>query len=251
MSGLTIQTRCPGEVTALSDREIGVHVPWGIGFLGFCITLWVFHICGFEQGLRAMDSAHPTRVSDFLIATLAWRPMADIATIFGIALFCRVRYKCNVERVTRLMPFGGLRYSFPVLCGILLAGMNAAIYFAFIVDGIYEVDPLSREARAAHLFAWFLQRGLIIPIFEEFLFRGILYSWLRRHFACAPSVVVSSSLFALTHGWSGSTILHFISGAIFAVSFEKAKRLSFPIIIHGSGNLITILAWGLVSEFGR
>ena len=41
--------------------------------------------------------------------------------------------------------------------------------------------------------------GLLVPLAEEVIFRGVLYSWLRR-WGVALAVVVSALVFGLFHG---------------------------------------------------
>ena len=233
-------------------RKLGENVPWGIAFPVVCILLWLLQIEGFEKTLRALDAAWHNRVSDFLMARRSWVAMASIATMVEIGLFCAVWYKCNVEKVTGLVPGRWLRYLLPAaLCGVFITAMNATIYFAFIGGDAYVIH-VSREAIAAHFLASCLQSDLVTAIIEEYLFRGLLYSWLRRHLSCAPSVLLSSSLFAFVHGyaWTDTTILHFLSGAVFALSYERTRALAFPIIAHGIGNLSTTLLGILLIEVG-
>ena len=234
-------------------RKLGETVPWGIGFPVLCILLWLLQIDGFEKALRALDAACHNRASEFLVVQRAWVAMASIATMVEIGLFCSVWYKCNVEKVTGLVPGRWLHFLFPAaLYGVFLTVMNATIYFAFIGGDAYLLHLTNREAVAAHFFVSCLQGDLVTAIFEEFLFRGILYSWLRRHLSCAPSVLLSSSLFAFIHGygWTDTTILHFLSGAVFAFSYERTRALVFPIIVHGTGNLSITLLAVLLTEVG-
>ncbi len=233
------------------SRRSGFDVPWGIGFLVLCAFLWLLQIYGFEQALRALDGAHRNRATDFLIANRAWRSLADITMMVQIGVFCAARYKYNVEWVTGLVPFRFMEFVLPgALCGVVLTSMSAGIYFAFIGGDSYAFRPFSREATSAHLFAWCLHKALVTPIFEEFLFRGLLYSGLRRHWTCAPSVLLSSALFDLAHGWTDTTFLHFLAGAVFAISYEKTRALAFPILVHGTGNLSSFLLLGLLTDFG-
>lgn len=236
-----------------AGRQLGENVPWGIGFPALCIPLWLLQIEGFEKALRALDAAFHNRATEFLVIERAWVAMASIATMVEIGLFCAVWYKCNVEKVTGLVPGRWLHYLLPAtLCGVALTAMNAAIYFAFIGGGAYRLHHTPMEAVAAHFFVTCLQGALVTAIIEELLFRGILYAWLRRHLSCAPSVLLSSSLFAFVHGygWTDTTILHFLSGAVFALSYERTRALAFPIIVHGIGNLAVTLLGILLSEVG-
>ena len=233
------------------SRKPGFDVPWGIGFLVLCAVLWLLQLYGLEKALRALDGAYRNRATDFLVTTRAWRSIADIAMMVEIGLFCAARYKRNVEKVTGLVPFRFMEFVLPAaLCGVVLTAMNAGIYFAFI-GGDNTFRPFSREATAAHLFAWCLHKALVTPIFEEFFFRGLLYSWLRRHSTCAPSVLLSSALFALAHGWTDTTFLHFLAGAVFAISYERTRALAFPIVAHGTSNLSILPLHILLTEYGH
>ena len=233
-----------------ASRKLGFDVPWGIGFLVLCAVVLLLQVYGFEQTLRALDTSYRSRATDFLIAKLAWVYVAYIAMMVEIGVFCAVRYKCNVEKVTGLVPCRFMEFVLPAaLCGVILAAMRAGIYLAFI-GGDSDVWHLSREAPAAHLFATCLHGAFVTPVFEEFFFRGLLYSWMRRHCACAPSVLLSSALFALVHGWTDTTFL-FLAGAVFAISYERTRALAFPIIVHGTLNLSSWLLAILLTEFGH
>ena len=234
------------------SRKPGFDVPWGIGFLVLCVFLWLLQLYGLEKALRALDGAYRNRATDFLVTTRAWRSIADIAMMVEIGLFCAARYKRNVEKVTGLVPFRFMEFVLPAaLCGVVLTAMNAGIYFAFIGGDTYAFRLFSREAIAAHLFAWCLDNALVTPIFEEFFFRGLFYSWLRRHWTCVPSVLLSSALFALAHGWTDLTFLHLLAGAVYALSYEKTRALVFPILVHATGNLSNSLLSALLTEFGH
>ena len=232
------------------SRKPGFDVPWGFGFLVLCTFLLVLYLYGFKQALWALDGAYRSRATDFLVAQRAWEALAYIAMLVQIVLFCAVRYKCNVEKVTGLVPYRFPDYLVPAAaCGVFLAATKAGIYLGFIGGDVY-VWHVSREATAAHLFATCLRGTLVVPVFEEFLYRGLLYSWLRRHWTCAPSVLLSSSLFALMHGWTETTFLHFLSGVVYALSYERARALAFPIIAHGTLNLSSFLLSVLLTELG-
>ncbi len=236
-----------------AGRKLGENAPWGIGLPVLCIPLWLLQTHGFEKALRALDAAWPNRASEFLVIEGSWVAMAGIATMIEVGLFCAVWYKCNVEKVTGLVPGRWLHYLLPgALCGVALTAMNAAINFAFIGGDAFRLYHTPMEAVAAHFFVSRLQTDLVAAIVEEFLFRGILYAWLRRHLSCAPSVLLSSSVFAFVHGygWTDATILHFLSGAVFALSYERTRALAFPIIAHGIGNLSTTLLAILLTEVG-
>ncbi|MDD5432968.1 MAG: HEAT repeat domain-containing protein [Candidatus Omnitrophica bacterium] len=89
---------------------------------------------------------------------------------------------------------------------------------------------------------------LIAPVIEEIVFRKLLYKQILRRFSgVAVSVFISSVLFSLAH-YVFETDLGLLNlarlyayGVIFAVAYEKTKRLWVPILIHAINNSIVYL----------
>jgi hypothetical protein len=87
------------------------------------------------------------------------------------------------------------------------------------------------------LFLFFLTGGVVAPIAEELFFRGILYVYLRQ-FNIVVAVILSTLIFAFSHGFNGGVpFFQIIGGLVFALSFEHSKSLAAPVIIHVLGNL--------------
>jgi ABC-2 type transport system permease protein len=78
------------------------------------------------------------------------------------------------------------------------------------------------------------------PIFEEFIFRGLVYRGLRRTAGKTLAVVGSAALFALVHP-PIAIVPVFGLGIAAAVSFEKTDLLLAPIIAHGVYNALVMM----------
>ena len=76
---------------------------------------------------------------------------------------------------------------------------------------------------------------LAAPVFEEFLFRGLVYRGLRRSWSVLPAVFASAFLFAIVHP-PVSAVPVFALGALAALAFERGKRLTAPILAHAIYN---------------
>ena len=85
-------------------------------------------------------------------------------------------------------------------------------------------------------FMFYLTLGVFAPICEETLFRGFLYSSLRRKMGIFPSVVISAALFAVLHLDVGGVLPLFTLGCLFALVFEKTKSIVPSMITHGLWN---------------
>lgn len=89
----------------------------------------------------------------------------------------------------------------------------------------------------------FLSAG-VIPIVEEFFFRGLLYRGLRHHLSPNISILVSALLFGIAHLDIVQGILAGIMGIFLAWMYEKSGSIYIPILMHVLNNTITFLiAW--------
>ncbi|HTO12422.1 MAG TPA: type II CAAX endopeptidase family protein [Candidatus Binatia bacterium] len=78
---------------------------------------------------------------------------------------------------------------------------------------------------------------VLAPVFEEIIFRGLLYGSLRARLGVWPSVVASALVFALAHGYGAAGFASvFLSGALWAWSYERTRSLLPGIAAHMANN---------------
>lgn len=122
------------------------------------------------------------------------------------------------------------------------AGFGALSGIVFVALFIAGTDPhsmirISLPKTSANLLLFFLVGGIVAPVAEELFFRGILYGFLRR-WGIAVALVLSTALFAITHGLGhGFPMIQVVGGVLFAAAYEVEKNLLVPITIHCLGNL--------------
>ncbi len=84
-----------------------------------------------------------------------------------------------------------------------LAGIAVILPIAvfFYVVGFRHPDPAVQVLSwsFAGLLAWLLVSAWLVAVFEEVLFRGVLYTWLRRYTPFLAAAGVSSALYASFH----------------------------------------------------
>lgn len=93
----------------------------------------------------------------------------------------------------------------------------------------------------------FMQAGCIAPIFEETLFRGILYKALSARIRALPAVLCTSAIFALLHpqlpiGFLGI----FLLGAMFNGLVILRGSLLPAVIAHAVNNTMILLLFALI-----
>ena len=97
--------------------------------------------------------------------------------------------------------------------------------------------------------------GILAPIGEELLFRGLLYDWFRQKMPLWAAVVISSLLFGLAHYDSWILIVStFIMGVGLALAYQYTKSIWTSIFIHIFTNsgalLLAVFVTQLESVFG-
>lgn len=169
----------------------------------------------------------------------------------------------------RLLRPAGL--GFPEGFGLIpVAGGGRGLAFAFLALfglgqlGEVVMDVIGRRlGLSAHWTEWFdadlvwgtpaavgltiVDTVLLTPVFEEIVFRGLLFATLRRRFGPGSAAVLSAAIFAVAHGYGvlGFAAV-FWSGLLWAWAYERTGSLLPSIASHATDNLIAGLSVILV-----
>ena len=83
--------------------------------------------------------------------------------------------------------------------------------------------------------------GLIVPFAEELLFRGVVYTALRRYGAVVATLG-SAALFGIAHGVSVVLVIAFLFGVLNAVLVERSGGSIWPAVLaHATNNTIAFV----------
>jgi membrane protease YdiL (CAAX protease family) len=134
------------------------------------------------------------------------------------------------------------------------AGIGLEIALALMVFPISDLVQNQRQgvvndlesAHGLHLAVLALFAGVIAPVCEELLFRGLLLRALRRRFSPVVAVAVSALVFALAHpaldpSWGTFVIVPalFGMGALSGAVAVRRGDLSVSILLHIGFNFLT------------
>jgi membrane protease YdiL (CAAX protease family) len=167
-----------------------------------------------------------------------------------------------------LQPAGlGLREGFGLAAPGRDLGSLAGVLLAVLAlgqAGQWGIDAVARAlALSSHWTEWFepdLTWGggavvavtlvdvvVVTPLFEELLFRGLLFATLRRGLGAPGAVVVSAAIFAVAHGYGALGFASvFWSACLWAWAYEKTGSLWPCIASHAIDNLAASLSVLLV-----
>lgn len=92
--------------------------------------------------------------------------------------------------------------------------------------------------------AFLLKAVLIYPLIEEVVYRGVVFSLLRRYVPMWLAVLVPTSIFAVTHAGSGpaNVMFAFLVGLYFSWLVVRSRSLLTNVLCHGAINLFALFA---------
>ncbi|MBQ9699000.1 MAG: CPBP family intramembrane metalloprotease [Lachnospiraceae bacterium] len=131
---------------------------------------------------------------------------------------------------------------------LIVTGICAAIGLSRLIlmlpiDGILGDYSATLEAYGMSSF-WIqlVVLGVVTPIVEELLFRGLVYKRLKIYYEASIAAYISAIIFAVAHFNLIQGIYAFIMGIIFAFIHEKYKTVLAPIVVHMAANVMSVLS---------
>jgi len=167
------------------------------------------------------------------------------AGLVTVLLSLYVLWRARVRRLARDLGLRRLRAG-AVLAGIgcgAVLGAAALGYVHLFRDGTMvrrAMEQMSEFDAASRLALGFVF-VVLAPLFEEFLFRGLLFRGLERVIRPGLAVLASAMLFALMHPATSFPPV-FLLGALCAFLLRRTGQLGAPIAAHMAYNGIVTLA---------
>ena len=198
---------------------------------------------GEELDIAAMT----TEVTELLMGRLM--EMTFVAGVITLLLFWVVflirRKKFTKEVCIRKFPVNGI---LPI--AVLAACFNVitTVFVSYFPWPQSWMDSYAASASSidGSLISW-LTAVLMAPVLEEIVFRGLMYTRLKKGLPVIAAAIVTSLAFGIAHG----TIIWFIYTFIFSMViiwvFEKFQSLAACIVFHMAYNL-SGMALSLVPE---
>lgn len=133
-----------------------------------------------------------------------------------------------------------LGYFAEFLCVCFLCQISATTVNNLIVDTGYQTYQATSSSASTEVA--FLLTLIIAPIFEELLYRGVVFRGFCRVMPPWLAMALSSLIFGASHG----TILHMFSGTLMGLFccliYYKTNRITIPILVHFGFNCFSVLS---------
>lgn len=123
----------------------------------------------------------------------------------------------------------------------LSLGLAMLFNLGGFVKGSEEFQKIAEIQASASLWVALLTYGLIAPIAEELLFRGVIYGYVRKFFDVRTAIIGSAILFGVYHGNMVQALNATILGYFMAYAYEYFGDFKVPIFMHVGMNVLALI----------
>ena len=129
-----------------------------------------------------------------------------------------------------------------VILGVLTVcavfGLNMLLELSGIIGTSESYQALQANQFSAYFALGLVCYGLITPIVEELMFRGVVYGQLRSMMNVRIAMVLSALLFGLYHMNAVQGIYGFVMGCLMVYAYEYFGTFKAAVFIHITANVL-------------
>lgn len=223
---------------------IVVGILAGIAFLGAYIAAHTKEFMASQGDQEALMNIYNKMMEVVLQHTTEIEGVTALITIpVMLFLYCRDRNREKVYGVIPNKKAPAAKYIMVVImAGTLSLAMNNLIIIGNLSSYSESYEQTATALYSASMGMQILCLGILAPIAEELVFRGLMYRRMREDTGFVAAVIYSAAVFGLFHGNLVQMIYGTVMGLMLAYVCEKYGSVLAPIIAHITANLISILA---------
>lgn len=116
-------------------------------------------------------------------------------------------------------------------------GLNMLFFLLGITQSSQAFKETANAQFGVAFFIGLILYGLISPLAEEAVFRGLIYNRMKRCFHMPVAMIVSALLFGCYHGNAVQAVYGSILGLLMAYTYEKYNSFRAPVLYHAVANV--------------
>lgn len=173
-----------------------------------------------------IQGVYPTTVDLILVSMIVLCAATTIPLLFNPINIGFTKFTNNPLK-SFLIVLGGM-------FAITVAGVLTK-FFIPVIDNPADATLIELTGQAKNLFVF--QACVLGPISEELMFRGLLFTGLRKLMPTWGALIISSAVFSAMHCTLLGFPLLFLMGAIMCYTYWKTGSLTNSIAIHMVNNI--------------
>ena len=120
-------------------------------------------------------------------------------------------------------------------------GLNNLIFLSDLSSASETYSDTMQTLYGQGFWTQILILGILMPICEELVYRGLVFKRLRYTSPFWAAAVYSSLIFAFTHGNLVQGLYGFLMGMMFCYVYEKYASVKAPILAHVTANILSVI----------
>ena len=223
-----------------------ILVHMGVTFLVEMVLIAVLYMRNLPELVAAMETEEALMEFIMEMTNQVYSYVVELTAVASIAtlpiLIWMSKRDVKIEKAAGMVQ----NKKAPLSKYFLIAGIS--IPFAIGLNNILTLSKLAEystvyqeTAEALYtpeLWVQILCLGVIVPITEEYIFRGLIYKRLRRNAPAARAIISSALFFGLYHGNSVQMVYGSLCGLLLAYLYEKYGSIKAPILAHMIMNIV-------------
>ena len=207
---------------------------WPIIFLiGQFLILLIFCLINGTNNLSSNELEQFINKNSILITIITF-------LIFGF-LFIKNYKKYSVNYNEKL--------KFKSILFIIILGSLIVISFNLIISMVNLLfNFTSYDISKTNILSYVICTGIIGPILEELLFRGIVLNKLKENYKTMTSILITSFLFAFFHQSFIQILYAFVLSFMLIYVYQKYKNILAPILLHITSNIFNLIISYIISK---
>lgn len=181
----------------------------------------------------------------FLGTYLDSAALTGITGLLTLPFVYRMYRQDRKEQWKEKKPLSWRIYVLAAILGII-SNQAVSILMNLLSASDYFSNQVQNSLFESSYWIQFISLGIIAPVTEEVIFRGLVYQRLKRHLNTSVAVVLAAGIFAVYHGNMMQIVFAFPMALAIIWCYERWKSLAVPIIFHAAGNLFAVVLHHLV-----
>lgn len=164
---------------------------------------------------------------------LAWL----IHVLFKKSFFERLNFKASSSSLIIACFIAGLSLQLPV--GDLISAVEEA---NVMPDIFKEYEKIMESMMTGQNFILeIVTIGVLIPILEEIIYRGLIFDQLRKNIPLAPALIIQALIFGIVHLNVVQGSYAFLLAILMGIALVRSGSILLPIAIHVGMNLSGVI----------
>jgi len=173
--------------------------------------------------------------------------MEGIAAFLTLPILFYMFFKDRMKE--KMMGIAGMKkaalWKYPaiiILSTALCIGINNLLFISNLASLSEQYTETMEVLYTPTLGIQIICLGILTPLCEEMVFRGLMYKRLREYSGYVYAMLMSAFVFSFSHMNIVQTVYAFFMAVVFAFHYEKYGSVKAPVISHVTANTVAIFA---------